>query len=829
MRRALALLALLAPLQARLMVDTYAGGVIRSGVPAQNVALGSISGITWDASGNIVICDTGNNVIRRIDTNGTIETIVGTGVTGYGGEGGPATGALIHTPYSPVYDPAGNLYFLDSNNFRIRRVDTKGVITTIAGDGEAFAAGLDTSGPATSRALAISNFIAVDASGRVYYGGNNSVSLIAGGNIEVVAQIAEPSSLAIDASGNVYVASAASPVSIYRISPAGAVSTFVSLPANAPNYAELFSADAAGSVYALVDGQFLRYAPDGSSTVLPAPANPATLHMAVDAQGNVAFASNYAPYVVQTFSNRSVQTTVAGANPLPAPDGTPLGSAWFLNPTSIAFSHTGDLYIAESGACQIRKINSAGALSTFAGTGSCNDPQTANSVYPTSIALDSQNRVWVIDYVLGFYSIAQDGTRSAVIRTPVAGGSQQLAVDAKDRVFVLGGLSLYCVFSDLTYQGIIVPPSSAGGGGPGTLSGLGTDAGGHVYFSAILNPPANPSPITYRVNDDLTFTAKYPNFYPSAIAFDPSGNIWGVGGGQIMGFGSQGTSYVGLTPGFSGDGGPLQSARMSTFQSIAFGPDGNLYFIDNGVRIRRMSGSGPAAAPVISQGGIVNGANYASGSIAPGEIISIFGSNFGVSSLQVSTPQNNTVPAILGRTRVWFILGGPDGVLVRGNIAAVTPNQINVFVPFEAGSETPVYVQVQVDQVLSNAVPVAVTAIAPGVSPSILNQDGTLNSASNPAPRGSIVSLYGTGLGAMNPQLSDGYLAISTPFSVPVIAPTASVGGQTATVYYAGDAPFFATGIFQMNVGIPTTINAGASQVQVSSNGLSSQVPIYVK
>jgi hypothetical protein len=107
------------PLNAQLLVNTYAGGVIRTGVPANSVPLGILSGIAWDPSGNIVFSDTTYNVIRRVDTDGMIETIVGTGVTGFAGDGGPATSALINRPASPVYDSSGNLYFFDSENYRI--------------------------------------------------------------------------------------------------------------------------------------------------------------------------------------------------------------------------------------------------------------------------------------------------------------------------------------------------------------------------------------------------------------------------------------------------------------------------------------------------------------------------------------------------------------------------------------------------------------------------------------------------------------------------------------------------------------------------------------
>ena len=816
MPRFLLVLLAIAPLNAQLLVDTYAGGAIRTGVPANNVDLGTITGISWDSSGNIVFSDSGYNVIRRVGTDGIITTIAGTGVTGFAGDGGPAASALINSPSRLQYDAAGNLYFLDSLNFRIRRIDINGIITTIAGDGQISIAGLDTTGPATSRSLPdnILGF-AVDASGNVYIAAqpaNSIFRVTTAGNLEMFAQVNAPTGLAIDGTGNLYVSSAASPFgSILRVSPRGTVTTFVTFPSGLlPNQVALGATDAAGNLYVNFNGKLLRYAPDGTSTTLALPSGLSYL-LSSDSQGNIAFLSTTTPdayvqlSIIQQFTTKSVLTTVAGGNPQPAPDGTPLRDAWFLGPRSVAFSHTGDMFIAEFGACLIRKISAAGVLSTFAGTGTCGYPspsgtaKTANLVYPGSIAIDSQDKVWVADDFLNLYSISQQGTLSAMIKTPVSGGTGKLAIDAKDRIYVLGELSLYRVLSDGSSQNIYVSVD---------FGGIGADSSGTVYVAGRDG--------VYAVNDG-SVTLKYPNFSGSSLAFDPAGNIWGspdyLSTDNASGIANVGRLYDGL----AGDGGFAQSARMSA-SSIAFGPDGNLYFVDGALRIRRVTGSGPSTPPVISQGGIVNAVSYSGGSIAPGEIVSIFGSNFGSSSLQINAAVNNAVPFTIGRTKVLFNNRA-------GAITAITPDQINVFVPYELTPGTTVTVQVQVDNILSTPVTMPVAQTAPGISPSILNQDGTVNTSFNPAPRGSVVSFYGTGLGSMTPQLSDGYLAISTPYSTPINSPTMTIGSQPSTILYAGDAPTLPTGIFQINATIPTTINPGPATASLST----SQVTVFVK
>ena len=112
------------PLQAQLIVNTIVGGGFRSGVPAENVQLNGAGGITHDPAGNLVFCE--HYAIRRLNTDGTIQTIAGTGFSGFSGDGGPAVQAVLGGCSSPRYDSKGNLYFVD--NRRIRRIDSGGVL-----------------------------------------------------------------------------------------------------------------------------------------------------------------------------------------------------------------------------------------------------------------------------------------------------------------------------------------------------------------------------------------------------------------------------------------------------------------------------------------------------------------------------------------------------------------------------------------------------------------------------------------------------------------------------------------------------------------------------
>jgi sugar lactone lactonase YvrE len=109
----------------------FSGG----GGSATKAALNFPTGLAIDPDGNIYISDADNNRIRRIDGNGVITTVAGTGDGGFGGDGGPATEARLNAPSDLAFDGAGDLYIADQGNDRVRRVDTKGVITTVAGGG----------------------------------------------------------------------------------------------------------------------------------------------------------------------------------------------------------------------------------------------------------------------------------------------------------------------------------------------------------------------------------------------------------------------------------------------------------------------------------------------------------------------------------------------------------------------------------------------------------------------------------------------------------------------------------------------------------------------
>jgi sugar lactone lactonase YvrE len=158
-------------------------GFSGDGGPATEAELGWVWDVVVDPAGNVYLAENDNNRIRMVDTNGVITTIAGTGAPGYSGDGGLATAAQLDHPAGIELDSSGNLYIADASNDAIRRVDTTGVITTVAGNGRRGYSG--DGGPATEAQLTAPEHVAVDRNGVIYVldTGNHMVRAIDVGGI----------------------------------------------------------------------------------------------------------------------------------------------------------------------------------------------------------------------------------------------------------------------------------------------------------------------------------------------------------------------------------------------------------------------------------------------------------------------------------------------------------------------------------------------------------------------------------------------------------------------------------------------------------------------
>jgi uncharacterized protein (TIGR03437 family) len=229
----------------------------------------------------------------------------------------------------------------------------------------------------------------------------------------------------------------------------------------------------------------------------------------------------------------------------------------------------------------------------------------------------------------------------------------------------------------------------------------------------------------------------------------------------------------------------------------------------------------------ISANGIVNAASYAGGGVAPGEMVTIFGSGLGPETLVgLQVDARGYASTALAGTQVYF-----SGVAAP--LVYTQAGQVSALVPYEVSGKGSTQVQVVFGGRSSNVVSIPVMAVVPGIftqdssghgQGAIVNQDGTINSAENPAPAGSIVLIYGTGEGQTAPAGIDGR-PDDYPAPVPAAGPpTATIGGVNAQVLYAGGAPGLVAGLLQLNVQIPAGVSPGSAvPVTFTIGGKSSQ------
>ncbi len=261
----------------------------------------------------------------------------------------------------------------------------------------------------------------------------------------------------------------------------------------------------------------------------------------------------------------------------------------------------------------------------------------------------------------------------------------------------------------------------------------------------------------------------------------------------------------------------------------SFGEDdqGELYLTDYNGTVRQIISDG--REPRMNAVGPVNAASFLLGDIAPGEIITLFGSGLGpAQGLGAQLDGQGRISRLVAESRIWF-----DEFAAP--LFYTQSDQVNAQVPYGIEGRARVMVQTEYQNALSNLFTANLAAAAPGLFTltegrgpgAILNSDLSVNSAARPAPRGSEIVLYATGEGQTQPASVEGALA-QLPFPAPVLPVAVRIGGAPATVRFAGAAPGFA-GLLQINVVVPANITPSSSvPVELQIGGFAGQPGVTV-
>jgi sugar lactone lactonase YvrE len=332
-------------------ISTIAGngtnGWSGDGGPATSAQLANPYAVAVDAAGNEYIADNQNDLIRKIDVNGAITTVAGNRTNGFSGDGGPATGAALNDPRGVAVDAGGSIYISDMGNQRIRKVDSAGVITTIAGTGVAGFSG--DSGAATAAMINAPRGLAVDASGAVYFAdtANHRVRKVAGGIISTVAgtgsagfagdgsqataaQLSRPRGLAINAAGDVFISDSGN--------------NRIRLVKNATGIITTFAGN--GVAGSLGDG----YAATSANLNLP-------FGLALDGTGNL-YIADQMNHRVRLVDTNGIISTAIGSCSLNAGfsgDWGPASIAQVDYPYGVAVGPNGNVLVADTASNRIRR------------------------------------------------------------------------------------------------------------------------------------------------------------------------------------------------------------------------------------------------------------------------------------------------------------------------------------------------------------------------------------------------------------------------------------------------------------------------------------------
>jgi uncharacterized protein (TIGR03437 family) len=840
-------------------ISTFAGGAgLQVNVPGPSASLVPTYGVALDGAGNVFF--TCQHAVLRLDASTGLLTLVAGGAdSGFSGDNGPAASALLNNPRGVAVDSTGNLYIADSGNYRVREV-SKGTITTVAGNGTAFFGG--DNGPAVSAQLD-PVWVAVDSSGNLYISdpannrvrkvseriittvaGNGTAGFSGDNGPAVSAALNLPGGIALDFSGNLYIADSNN----FRIRKVSG-GTIATVAGNGTN-------GSGGDGGPALSAQFV---PVG---------------LAADPSGNL-YISDPNAYRVRRVSNGTISTLAGNGSHGSSVVSGPATRAALMGPLGVGVDPSGNVYFADD--IFIRQVWNGGIV-TVAGNGlfglsGDNGPATSAQVYyPEGVALDGAGNVYIADPYNNRVRAVSGGTIVTAAGTGNPGFSgdggwaaiatlnapSALAADYSGDLYI-ADTGNHCI-------------RKVSGGIIATIAGNGT-----AGFSGD-NGPA----IGAQLN------------MPEGIALDSSRNLYiadtannrvrKVSNGII-------TTVAGTgVYGFGGDNGPATSAMLSAPGGLAVDSAGNLYVVDtNNGRIRRVSngiistvaGNGAAcctaagAVPATSQqlsplfgiavdslGSLyVTNAGDSVAKVSNGVITTIagqgvYGSGGGFSgdngpatAAQLNEPYGlavdsagNIYVADAGNNRIRLLvpsgascsasvgptsfsaaaLGGPLNVTIQtgascawavqslpawitysGSALGMGPAAITLVLAANTGAARSGTVSVA-------GIPVSITQAGGAVLPSLSAVTNAATNLAGPVAPGEIVVLWGSGLGPT--QLVKASVGGDGLYDAQLSGTTVSFNGTPAPMIY--------TSATQVAAVVPYEVTGGTAQVAVTYQGL---------
>ncbi|MBM3737539.1 MAG: hypothetical protein FJW39_17295 [Acidobacteria bacterium] len=767
-------------------VSTIAGANSSGdGGRATNANFSSIEGIAADAQGNLYIADAGAHRIRRVSPEGIITTLAGTSTAGYSPDDTPADKSLLNSPYSVAAGTNGHLFIADLGNALVRCISPAGLLRTVPG-------------PTPAIEFRKPRSLAVDFGGSVYvsdFDGHRVYRITPNGAIEVAAgtgtagfdnnsaapnsRLRAPAGLALDLSGSLYIADSGNGA-IRRVF-AGQIQTV----AGGFQTPSSITVDPAGALYT-VEPQAKRI------TRITRLGERRTFAPEIKQPRDIAAAPNGDLFAAE--STRVWRITPSGsivlhagaAENAPVPEDVPSETASLASPIHLSFDTAGNLYVTEQSNRRVRRISTTGFIRTVADSKLLADPVAAvmDSRGVLRVAEFASSRVVAIAPNGSLTVVAGDGRLGFGGDNSLATGARlnrprDIALDRQGNLYIADSLNHR--IRRVGVNGIITTVAgngTRGFAGDGRLAtqaqlnspqGMLVDPAGALYIAdtgnhrirkmlpnGVMTTVAGNGAAGDEGDGGLAIQAALNT--PSSLAMDAAGGLLIADSfnhkirrvdkeGVIQTLAGDGT------PGSEGDGEDAQAARFRIPVSVAADAAGVVYVADHeNHRIRKLT---PVAAPVaeLPEVLLIHAATRLAGPFAAGQL--------------VIAP----APPAAGI----FVGGAPINPL------SVTGGQVLFRLPETTAAELAV-----------NGRPLRLQPASPGIfaqdgkgQAAALNEDGSFNSESNPAARGTPLTFFLTGEGRA------GLASLEV-----------RVGAAQAEVLFAGPAPGL-PGVAQVNAQLP--------------------------